>query len=103
MLWGEPVVAATEAAAPRARIVNVGQSAGPVAPLTSAAVRGKELELLGFSNFGRTPEELRELYLGLLGHAQAGRIRVPLETFSLDEVAEAWRRQAAGAKAVVVP
>jgi NADPH:quinone reductase-like Zn-dependent oxidoreductase len=103
MLWGEPVVAAAEAAAPHARIVNVGQSAGAEAPLTSAAVRGKELELLGFSNFGRTPAELRELYLGLLAHAQAGRIRVPLERFSLDDVARAWDRQAAGAKSVVVP
>lgn len=103
MLWGEPVVAAAEAAAPHARIVNVGQSAGAEAPLTSAAVRGKELELLGFSNFGRTPAELRELYLGLLAHAEAGRIRVPLETFSLDDVARAWDRQAAGAKSVVVP
>jgi NADPH:quinone reductase-like Zn-dependent oxidoreductase len=102
MLWNEPVAAAAEAAAPRARIVNVGQSAGPTAPLTSAAVRGKELDILGFSNFGRTPQELRELYLGLLEHAQAGRIRVPLEKFSLDEVDEAWRRQAAGAKSVVV-
>ena len=103
MLWGEPVVAAAAAAAPRARIVNVGQSAGAEAPLTSAAVRGKELELLGFSNFGRTPAELRELYLGLLAHAQAGRIRVPLETFSLDDVARAWDHQASGAKSVVVP
>jgi NADPH2:quinone reductase len=102
MLWGAPVVAAAEAAAPRARIVNVGQSAGAEAQLTSAAVRGKELDILGFSNFGRTPQELRDLYLGLLAHAQAGRIRVPIETFSLDEVDEAWRRQAAGAKAVVV-
>jgi NADPH2:quinone reductase len=102
MLWGAPVVAAAEAAAPRARIVNVGQSAGAEAQLTSAAVRGKELDILGFSNFGRTPQELRDLYLGLLAHAQAGRIRVPIETFSLDEVDEAWRRQAAGAKSVVV-
>lgn len=102
MLWGAPAAAAAEAAAPRARIVNVGQSAGPEALLTSAAVRGKELDILGFSNFGRTPQELRDLYLGLLGHAQAGRIRVPLETFSLDDVDEAWRRQAAGAKSVVV-
>jgi NADPH2:quinone reductase len=103
MLWGAPVVAASEVAAPRARIVNVGQSAGAAAPLTSAAVRGKELEILGFSNFGRTADELRDLYLGLLEHAQAGRISMPLETFQLDDVDEAWRRQAAGAKSVVIP
>ena len=40
-----------------ARIVNIGQSAGPAAPLLSADVRGKELTILGFSNFG-TPREV---------------------------------------------
>jgi NADPH:quinone reductase-like Zn-dependent oxidoreductase len=102
LLWNGPLVAASEAAARGARLVNVGQSAGPEAPLTSAAVRGKELELLGFSNFARTPDELRDLYLSLLEHAQAGEIRVAVETFTLDELDEAWRRQAAGAKAVVL-
>lgn len=101
-LWNGPAVAAAEAAAPHARLVNVGQSAGPEAPLTSAAVRGKELEVLGFSNFSRTPAELRDLYLELLALAHAGEIRVTVETFSLDEVDEAWRRQAAGAKSVVL-
>jgi NADPH2:quinone reductase len=102
LLWNGPLVAASEAAARGARLVNVGQSAGPEAPLTSAAIRGKELELLGFSNFARTPDELRDLYLSLLEHAQAGEIRVAVETFTLDELDEAWRRQAAGAKAVVL-
>ncbi len=101
-VWNGPAVAAAEAATPHARLVNVGQSAGAEAPLTSAAVRGKELDVLGFSNFARSPEELRELYLGLLARAQAGDVRVPVETFSLDEVDEAWRRQAAGAKSVVL-
>lgn len=58
--------------------------------------------MLGFSNFSRTAAELRDLYLELLALAQAGEIRVPVETFSLDEVGEAWRRQSAGAKSVVL-
>jgi NADPH2:quinone reductase len=101
-LWGEPVAAAVDAAARGARIVHYGQSAGPETTLTSAAVRSKELELIGVSNFARTREELEQLYTELCGEALAGRIVVDVETFALDEVDEAWRRQQAGAKSVVV-
>jgi NADPH2:quinone reductase len=100
-LWDGPVAAAAEAAAPRARIVHFGQSAGPEATFKSATVRGKELELLGLSNFARTNEELRALHGELLHHARSGTIHVDFERFALDDVDEAWRRQAAGAKAVV--
>jgi NADPH2:quinone reductase len=100
-LWDGPVAAAAEAAAPHARIVHYGQSAGPEATLKSGTVRGKELELLGLSNFARTNHELRALHGDLLRHAKSGAIKVDFETFGLDEVAEAWRRQGAGAKAVV--
>jgi len=100
-LWDGPVAAAAEAAAPRARIVHYGQSAGPEATFKSGTMRGKELELLGLSNFARTNEELRALHGELVRHVKSGAIRVDFETFALDDVAEAWRRQAAGAKAVV--
>ena len=100
-LWDDPVAVAAEAAAPRARIVHFGQSAGPEATFKSATVRGKELELLGLSNFARTNEELRTLHGELLRHAKSGTIQVDFETFALADVDEAWRRQAAGAKAVV--
>jgi NADPH2:quinone reductase len=101
-LWDGPVATAVEAAAPRARIVHFGQSAGPDATLKSGTVRGKELELLGLSNFARTTEELRTSHGELLRHAKSGALQVEFETFSLDDVDEAWRRQAAGAKAVVL-
>jgi NADPH2:quinone reductase len=100
-LWGEAVVAASEAAARGARIVHLGQSAGPTAPLASAAVRGKELAILGVSNFARSRDELRALYHELLGHVRDGTIRLDVETFPLEQADEAWRRQAAGAKVVV--
>ena len=95
-LWGPPLVTALAAAAPRARVVHIGQSAAPEATLTSAAVRGKQIELLGYSNFGLTMDALRDGYLELLGHVAAGRVRLPIETFPLERVAEAWERQAAG-------
>lgn len=102
-LWGAPAVAAAEAAAPGARLVNIGQSAGAEAPFRSADVRGKQLEILGYSNF-RTPREvMHREYLRLLEHAATGEIEVEVETVPFERVAEAWRRQAEGVgKKVVV-
>jgi NADPH:quinone reductase len=102
LLWGEPVEAALAAAAPGARIVHVGQSAGPEATLRSADVRGKQLAILGYSNFALGPETKRAGYLQLLEHVQAGRIAIDHETFELERVADAWAAQAASRKAVVL-
>jgi NADPH:quinone reductase len=104
-LWGEPAAAAVEAAATGARIVHLGQSAGPTATLTSAAVRGKQLNILGHSNFAVPRAELARQYRALVERALAGDIALDLESVPLDDVAEAWERQAGGPhrKLVVVP
>jgi NADPH2:quinone reductase len=91
-LCGEPLERAVAAAAPRARIVQLGQSAGPAATLTSAALRGKELELLGFSDFAVPAEVFWEHYRRLVGHAVAGEITLEVERLGLDDVASAWER-----------
>jgi NADPH2:quinone reductase len=101
-LWGEPVVAAARAAAPGARIVNIGQSAGPEAPFASADVRGKQLEILGYSNFGTPREVMHREYLRLVEHAAAGDVQVDIARFPFDRLAEAWQAQAEGAGAKVV-
>ena len=105
-LWGAPAAAAVEAAVPGATIVNLGQSAGATSELASAAVRFKSLNLLGHTNFALAADELAEHYGRLVGHALAGEIRLDVEQVSLDDAADAWRRQAdggAGAKLVLVP
>ena len=102
LLWGEPLRAAVEAAAPGARIVHVGQSAGAEATLASAAVRGKRLSILGHSNFGLTHAERDRAYRDLAGHVAAGSIRLDVESFPLDQVADAWAAQGSGRKAVVL-
>jgi NADPH:quinone reductase-like Zn-dependent oxidoreductase len=104
-LWGEPAAAAVQAAVPHATIVNLGQSAGATSELASAAVRFKNLSILGHTNFLVTPDELATQYRRLVGHAVAGDIRFDVERVPLDSVADAWRRQAegAGTKLVVVP
>jgi NADPH:quinone reductase len=95
-LWGEPATAATIAAAPGARIVNLGQSAGPGATLASGAVRGKHLEILGYFNFRVPMEERATGLLELLDHAAAGRLHLPLDRVPLAGLPDAWTAQAAG-------
>jgi NADPH2:quinone reductase len=100
-IWGEPLARALAHAALHARIVHVGQAAGGEAPLRSAEVRGKELRILGHSNFALPPEQRSQAYRELLEHVARGEISIDVETFPLDAVGEAWRRQGEGAKAVV--
>lgn len=104
-LWGEPVVAAMKAAAPGARIVQIGQAAGAEAAIPSGLVRGKALDLLGYTNLRVPHDVLAEGYRTLVEHAAAGRLRLELERVPLERGVEAWQRQAAGAatKLVLVP
>ena len=103
-LWGAPAAAAVEAAAPRATIVNLGQSAGATSELASAAVRFKSLSILGHTNFAASRDTLAEHYARLVGHVIAGDIRFDVERVALEQVADAWQRQAEGpgTKLVVV-
>ncbi len=93
-LWGEPGAAACEAAAQGARIVQLGQAAGPTAPVTSAAIRFKGLELYGYSNFNLPKDVLDREYARLVEHAVNGDIRVEIDRIPLDDVTAAWERQA---------
>lgn len=100
-VWGKPLARVLAKAAPHARIVHVGQAAGAESPLRSADVRGKELQILGHSNFVLTPEERDRAYLELLDHVAAGRITLHPESHPLEDVAPAWARAQAGAKVVI--
>jgi NADPH:quinone reductase len=101
-LWGPPAAAAIQAAAPGWRSVQIGQSAGAEASLSSAAVRGKMGELYGYSVFAVPRDEFREQYLRLVGHAAAGEIILDIAKYPLERLAEAWERQAAGPNAKLV-
>ena len=104
-LWGEPAVAAIAALRPYGRLVQVGQSASPEATLTSIAIRGRPVDIRGYTNY-EAPDELRRAaYEEMAAHAAAGRIDVALERFGLDDVPEVWARQATSphAKLVIEP
>ncbi len=104
-LFGVPLAAAVEAASFGARIVQLGAGAGAEATLSSAAIRGKMLVLMGHTNFAAPPEVKREAYRRLAEAAAAGEITVGVDPLELEQVGEAWSRLQAGShsKIVLVP
>lgn len=91
-LFGAPLEAALGAAAPGARIVTVGASAGMTATIPITGIYGRRW--IGHSN-GNVPLEVRrEAYELMAGHALAGEIRVDVEERPLAEVEQAWEAQA---------
>ena len=101
-VWGEPLADALQYAQRHARVVHLGQSAGPQSPLRSADVRGKELVIMGHSNFALSREEHDRAYLEILDCVRDGRIELPLHRFPLDRAAEAWELQRSGPGGKVV-
>jgi NADPH:quinone reductase-like Zn-dependent oxidoreductase len=106
ILWGEPLLAAIGSLAPGARIVQTGSAAAPTATLAAGPLRGRRVDLRGFSLFSEPREHLAAAYPELAAAAGRGEVRVDVETVPLAECPGAWSRQAAGAagrKLVLVP
>jgi NADPH:quinone reductase-like Zn-dependent oxidoreductase len=99
-LCGEPLERAVAAAAPGARIVQLGQAAGATATLPSAAIRGKHLDLYGYTDFAVDADVMAEHHSRLVGHAVAGEIQLELNRVGLDEIGDVWGKPG---KHVVLP
>ena len=104
-LWGEPASAALEALGVRGRLIQLGQSAGEHATVSSIPLRGRHLEIRGYMNYLVPRDVLRAAYATLVEHAAAGRIEVEVERVPLSDVADAWERvqRSAHRKLVLVP
>jgi NADPH:quinone reductase-like Zn-dependent oxidoreductase len=104
-LWGEPAVTAMGALKPFGRHVQLGQSAGTEASVSSAAIRSKPIELIGHTNFAADEQRKAAAYGRMAAHAAAGELRVPVERLGLDDVPDAWARVGSSphAKLVIVP
>ena len=92
-LWGRPALAALIAAAPGGRLVNLGDSAGPLLDLPSSLLRSRGLSVIGYTNFGLAPEEQLRLLGVLFEHLAAGRLQLATEVLACEKAADAWRRQ----------
>jgi NADPH:quinone reductase-like Zn-dependent oxidoreductase len=96
-VFGWVATAACVALAPHGRLVNLGGSAGDAATLSSAVLRGKSLEVHGYTNNSLTPKQRAEALTGVVALAASGQVRVAHEVRPLAEVADAWSAVATGA------
>lgn len=89
-LCGSPLEAAATVAASDARIVQLGQSAGPSAQLKSGDIRGKGLNLLGLSIFRAGRADIAEALSAMLALVARGEWSAPYERLALEELGTAW-------------
>jgi NADPH:quinone reductase-like Zn-dependent oxidoreductase len=104
-LWGPPAVAAIAAMAPFGRLVGLGQSAGAEATIPSGLVRSTPVDILGYTNYTAGEDRKAAAFATMAGHAAAGRIKVEIDRFGLDDVPQVWERQqtSPNAKQVIEP
>jgi NADPH2:quinone reductase len=92
-LYGSPLEAALQICAPRSRIVNIGNVAGPVAAIPAGLLRGKQIGLHGFAGLHIPLAEKRSALDWLWNGLLAEDVTIESRTYSLDEVPTAWQAQ----------
>lgn len=104
-LYGIPLQAALRVCAPRARVVNIGNLAGPTAQIPAGLLRGKQITLSGFAGLHTTLQAKQPALKWLWAAVGRDELKVEVRTVGLEELPAAWRAQAASphAKFVVVP
>jgi NADPH:quinone reductase-like Zn-dependent oxidoreductase len=95
-VFGTAATAASRVLAEAGRLVNLGGASGDVAEFSSAVLRSRSAEVLGYTNNALTAEQRRAAVTAVAEHAAAGRLAVAHQLVPLAEVDRAWRRQAAG-------
>lgn len=105
-VFGVAATAASRVLAEGGRLVNLGGASGDVAEFSSAVLRSRSTEVLGYTNNSLSSAERAEALTSVARHAAEGRIAVAHDVLPLDAVSEAWSRQAAGqatARLVLTP
>jgi NADPH:quinone reductase-like Zn-dependent oxidoreductase len=95
-VFGVAATAASRVLADFGRLVNLGGASGDVAEFSSAVLRSRCAEVLGYTNNKISVDQRRTAVTTLAEHAAAGRLGVAHEVVPMDAAADAWRRQATG-------
>jgi NADPH:quinone reductase-like Zn-dependent oxidoreductase len=99
-VFGTAATAASRVLATGGRLVNLGGSSGDVAEFSSAGLRSRSAEILGYTNTALNAEQRRAALGAVVEHAAAGRVAVAHEELPLAQAGAAWRRQASGRSGV---
>jgi NADPH2:quinone reductase len=93
-VWGAPAQAAVATLAPGGRLVNLGDAAGASATFTSAWVRSRPAEILGYTNLALSWTQQTDAMGEILRLTAAGHLKFEPEIVPMTGVDEGWQRQA---------
>ena len=106
LFFKRPALAAAQALAPGGRLVNLGDSAGALLSLPSALLRGRSIDVLGFSILSLGWPGQSALMHEAFNMVRAGTLSIDVESVPLDDAEKAWDRLSAGrvgTRLVLVP
>jgi NADPH2:quinone reductase len=109
-VWGRPTEALLSAvtntdfgpAGSQARLVEVGESAGPTITLPAAVLRSAALTILGTAGIPSW-DVLTEAFRQVMNCAARGQLRIETERVSLGEIEASWQLDSRARRLVVVP
>ena len=101
-VFGTAATAAARTLGPGGRLVNLGGASGDKAEFSSAVLRGKSIEILGYTNNALTPSQRADALGAILSHAAAGSLAVEHVEMPLAEVEQAWGQTKDGARQRIV-
>lgn len=109
-LWGRPTEALLDYmtrkefanADQEARLVQVGESAGPTISLPAAVLRSSALTILGTAGIP-SRDILLDAFQEVMTRAARGELRIDIEQVSLEDVESAWQRDSGGRRFVLIP
>jgi NADPH:quinone reductase-like Zn-dependent oxidoreductase len=108
-LWGQPmemIFTAIRTSKPYpVKVILIGEMAGPNITLSSGLFRSTKIELLG-SGIGSIAMPDLFAYMKqnlpeMLNHVIAGKLKIDVEEFAINEVEKAWLIQEAGKRVVI--
>ncbi len=104
-LWGSPAMSALGLLSSSGRLVQIGSAAAQSADLVAGPLRGRRIDIRGFSVFSEPFDEMATQYPALCEAAQRGEIAIGIDAIDVRDIADAWSAQAqqsSGRKFVLV-
>jgi NADPH:quinone reductase-like Zn-dependent oxidoreductase len=103
-VFGWVAAAACRVMSPGGRLVNLGGAGDDAATLSSAVIRSKSLNVLGYTNNALTPEQRAEAMTAVVALADRDQPLVEHVVRPLSEITQAWQEVTRGAvRQVLVP
>lgn len=104
-LFGMPLQAALRVCAPGARVVNIGNPAGPAISLHGNVLRARQLTVTGFAGYYTPLSQKRVALEWLWAQLVRDQLAIETRTWPLSELPQAWQEQQAPlhSRTIIVP